>query len=119
MKAIIVLAHGSRAVEANQVLYDILDMVREQVGPAPVKPAFMDHCRPDLETAVQELVNQGIKSVIVVPLFLFRGIHVQKDIPGDIQLLRDKYGIDIVCARNLGSDRRIAGIVVDRIMEVS
>jgi len=100
-------------------LYDLLDLVRKQVGAVPVKPAFMDHCRPDLGTAVRELVNQGIKSIVVVPLFLFRGIHVQKDIPGDIRFLRDQYGIEIVCARNLGADPRIADIVVERVREVS
>lgn len=119
MKAVIILAHGSRAPEADGALYEIVDLVREKSGFEIVKPAYMDHSRPDMETAVKELIDLGIKNIIVMPLFLFSGIHVRKDIPGMIQELQDKYDVEITYARNLGPDRRIADIVVDRIMEVS
>ncbi len=118
MKAVIVLGHGSRAAEANRALHDIVEMVKERGEFDLVEPAFMGRCEPDLEASVKKLVGQGAKQIIVMPLFLYRGIHVQEDIPGDIRRLQEKYSVNMVFARNLGPDRRIADIIMDRIREV-
>lgn len=118
MEAVIILAHGSRADEANACVHDIVRMVDSRGEFDVVEPAFMGHCQPDLESAVKKVVQRGIDKVVLMPLFLYRGIHVQEDIPEDIKRLQAKYGIEMAFANHLGADQRIADIVVDRIREV-
>ncbi|WP_366924622.1 sirohydrochlorin cobaltochelatase [Metallumcola ferriviriculae] len=118
MKAVIVLGHGSRAAEANDSLYEIVKMLKERADFSVLEPAFMGHCQPDLETSVKKLVEAGVKQIVVMPFFLYNGIHVQEDIPGDISSLQEKYAVEIRFAKNLGPDPRIVDIVLDRIQEV-
>lgn len=118
MKAIVILGHGSRAEEAIQSFYQLVDLVKEKIKSDNITAAFLGSAEPKLEAVVSELAEKGITQIIVVPLFLFRGIHVTEDIPRIIDQLQQKYGVEITCTRNLGSDTRIADIVVDRIREV-
>jgi sirohydrochlorin ferrochelatase len=118
LKAVIVLGHGSRAPEANRSFGEIVKMVAEKADSSVVEPAFMSHCQPDLETSVKKMVEAGFKQIVIMPFFLYNGIHVQEDIPGDIRKLEEKYGVEMVFTKSLCPDQRIVDIVVDRIMEV-
>ncbi|GAW91521.1 sirohydrochlorin chelatase [Calderihabitans maritimus] len=118
--AIVILGHGSRAAEANQGLYEIADIVRNRCG-LPVEAAFMSHGKPDLTTAIDRVIVSGAEKVVVVPLFLFSGIHVKKDIPEVLKKEQERLGnkARLIYAQSLGADPRIAEIVIDRIKEVS
>jgi sirohydrochlorin ferrochelatase len=55
-----------------------------------------------------------------MPLLLFSGNHVLKDIPDEIENEKRKYPeIQFFYARNLGADKRIAQIAADRIDEAT
>jgi sirohydrochlorin ferrochelatase len=80
---------------------------------------YLAHGRPTLAEAVAAALRRGAQEVLVVPLFLYDGVHVQKDIPEQLEELRRQYpGLQLRCTASLGSDPRIAEIVVDRIREV-
>lgn len=120
MTGIIILGHGSRAEEANLALLEITEMVKKQLGSDNVEAAFLQFSQPDLDCAVTAMAEKGITKIIVMPLFLYRGIHIQEDIPGELEQLKARYEgkVEIVFAGHLGIDPRIAEIAVDRIMEV-
>lgn len=119
---IVVLGHGSRAAvdEANQVLIDLSEMVRERVEFDIFATAFMNprSQRPGLEQAVAEVVRKGAERVIVAPVFLSNGMHMQKDIPEEVERLRSKYRVEIKIAPHLGADPRLADMIAERIREV-
>lgn len=119
-KAYIILGHGSRAQEANQGLKELTSLVKSKMNTELVFPAYMGFSKPSLEDVVGEIVNKGIKKIILMPFFLYRGIHLQEDIPKKIENLKQVHGndLDIIFANHLGVDDRIADIVVDRIKEV-
>ncbi|MCG9967317.1 sirohydrochlorin cobaltochelatase [Pelotomaculum terephthalicicum JT] len=119
---IVVLGHGSRAVvdEANEVLLELSNMIKANNGFQLLETAFMnpESGRPGLEEAVYKLIGSGAKKIIVAPVFISNGIHMQKDIPVMIEQLKAKYEVEIKCAAHMGADAKIAEIVSERIREV-
>ncbi|MDW7673761.1 MAG: CbiX/SirB N-terminal domain-containing protein [Bacillota bacterium] len=117
----IILGHGSRASEANESLKLIANLVTEKLDSQNVKVAYMGLCEPTLEAATEELVNSGCGKIIIMPFFLYRGIHLQEDIPAKITSLTEKHDGKVVInfAKHIGVDDRLADIVVDRIKGVS
>jgi len=119
-QAIIVLGHGSKAPEALETLKRYGDMVKKASGVEIVEVASLQFNKPDLPEAIGAAVNRGARKIVIVPLFLYNGIHMQEDIPAVIEEERAKNpGLEIVLASNLGADNRIVDIVLDRIREVS
>jgi sirohydrochlorin ferrochelatase len=120
---VVILGHGSRASvgEANQVVFQISDMIRERVGHDLVETAIMNRMSglQTIEAAVEKLVGRGVSQITIVPLFFANGMHIQQDIPEEINQLRHKYpGVVIAMARHIGADPRIADILLERIREV-
>lgn len=118
--AIVIVAHGSRLKEANQ---DLFEMVRRlgSVGRWElVEPSFLQFEEPNLAQALEKVIRQGAEKVVIVPLLLFSGNHMQRDIPKEIKSLQAKYpGVRLVCTRHLGMDDRISQMVIERIEEVA
>jgi sirohydrochlorin ferrochelatase len=51
-------------------------------------------------------------------MFLANGMHIQSDIPEEIEVLRKKYpDVSITMTAHIGADPRIADILVERIKE--
>jgi sirohydrochlorin ferrochelatase len=119
----VVLGHGSRASvsEANQVVFQVSDMLREKVGHDLVETAIMNRESglQSLDEAIDKLVNRGAVKITVVPMFFANGVHIQQDIPGEIKELCQHYpGVAISLAGHIGPDPRIADILLERIREV-
>lgn len=121
---VIVFGHGSRAsvAEANQVIFEVAEMVKKQLGGVPVETAILNKeaGRAGIGDAVDRLVKQGATKIIIAPLFLVNGVHIQTDIPQEIDLLKKQHpGIEIKMAGHIGADMRIADILVERIQEAN
>lgn len=79
---IVIVDHGSRRPESNQMLEDFVEMFREAMHHYPiVEPAHMELAEPSIATAFQRCVERGAKRVVVAPYFLAPGRHWHKDIP--------------------------------------
>ena len=122
-QGIVVLGHGSRASvgEANQVVFQISGIIKEKVGHDLVETAIMNR-KSELQTieeAVRKLVARGADRIVVVPMFFANGMHIQHDIPEEIDSLASEFpGVSIAMAAHIGADPRIADILVERIREV-
>ena len=118
---VVVLGHGSREAvdEANEVLLELAGLLRKSTGLKLLENAFMNpkSNRPGLEEAVDRVIKNGATKVIVAPVFIANGMHMQKDIPAMIERLRAKYRVEIKCAGHLGADPRIVEVIADRIKE--
>ena len=53
--------------------------------------AFLELTTPDLATAVDDLVTQGVRRVTVVPMFLGVGRHAREDLPVLMAELRARH----------------------------
>ena len=118
MKAILIMAHGSREKTTLQTLEKIISLTKAQMPEVMIQEAYMEFCDINLEKGLDILVEKGAVDITVVPYFLFAGIHIRKDIPEEIQdYLRKHPNIKLTLGNTLGDDPRLADILCDRIRE--
>jgi len=114
---IILLGHGSRRAEANQGLLVVAEKVSKLMG-QPVTPAYMAHDKPSLPEAVEAKIKSGASHIVIMPLFLFRGMHVTVDIHEELREIRELHPeVEIIFTRELGADDGIASLASLRIKE--
>jgi sirohydrochlorin ferrochelatase len=80
---IIIVDHGSRRAESNQMLEEIATLFARRFEALydVVEPAHMELCEPSIATAYARCVERGATKVIVTPFFLGPGKHWTGDIP--------------------------------------
>ena len=78
---VVVVDHGSRKAESNNVLLAVVESFRQQSGLAIVEPAHMELAEPTIASAFAACVAQGARTVVVFPYFLAPGRHWGEDIP--------------------------------------
>ncbi|CAN5406921.1 hypothetical protein BH10PLA1_BH10PLA1_00190 [soil metagenome] len=81
---IVIVDHGSRRTESNQMLEEVARQFGERFAETYeiVEPAHMEICEPSIATAYATCVKRGATRVVVLPFFLGPGKHWTKDIPG-------------------------------------
>ena len=113
---VVVLAHGSKVRSGNEGLFKIVEMLRSMEKWDMVEACFLQLAKPGLTEAVEEIIGRGAKRVVVMPLLLFSGNHVLKDIPEEIEKEQKKYpDVEFCYAKNIGADERIAQITGEKI----
>lgn len=120
-KGIILLSHGSRLPEAQATSQQIAAALTKALGDKYiVEGAALQFNQPDLPTAIEKVIQAGAQKIVVAPIFLYPGLHIQRDIPEIIEEHKNKYpGVEISMTRHIGADRRLMEIMLDRIKEVS
>lgn len=114
---IILLGHGSRRAEANQGLLVVAQKVSQLMG-QPVTAAYMAHDRPSLPEVVEAKIKDGALKIVIMPLFLFRGVHVSVDIHEELREIREQHpNVEIIFTKELGADDGIADLAWVRIKE--
>jgi sirohydrochlorin ferrochelatase len=78
---LIIVDHGSRRRESNDLLLEVVEAYRRQSGWRIVEPAHMELAEPSIATAFARCVEQGAKLIAVFPYFLGPGRHWSEDIP--------------------------------------
>lgn len=114
-EGIVIIGHGSKSPSALATLDEVTAKIDEAFD-LPVRLASLQFNSPTFEETIDELVNHGIERVILMPFFIYSGIHVTEDIPGAIDDITKKYDrLEIVMTGHLGADPSIIGVVKDRI----
>ncbi len=117
-RAVIVLGHGSRVKEANDVLRRTAGSLDAMKTFGKVVAAFLEIEEPGLHEVLSGLLERGYRDITVMPYFLYSGTHVARDVPAVIDSYRAKYpDLEIRLARTLGSHEKMLDIVVERINE--
>jgi sirohydrochlorin ferrochelatase len=112
--AIIIFAHGSSVESANQAVRVVAADAAQRGAFPDYEVAFLDF-PPRLREAVDRLTGRGWKRIVVVPYFLTLGIHLQRDLPGVVEQLRESHpGVEIQVTDPLDGHPALAQIVVER-----
>ncbi len=115
-KGVLVVAHGSRAKKTEEAFGQMIETVRKKVDTV-VEAAYMEFSDQNIQWGLSALVNQGIHEITVVPYFLFEGIHIQKDIPEELDAFCQKHpAVTVTLGEPLGKDPRLVDLLVDRIV---
>jgi sirohydrochlorin cobaltochelatase len=115
--AVILFGHGARDPAWAEPLRRVQAAIREQAPDLPVVPAFLEFLTPTLADCVAELVAGGARKVVVLPMFIAQGGHLQRDLPNMLAPLRAAHpGIEFVLAPVVGENpaviRAMAAVAV-------
>ncbi len=122
---VIILGHGSRgelgAPEVAETLQRVSNGIKQFLSPGvEAIGAALQFNRPNLEEAVESLIRQNVRQLVIVPYFLFPGRHVTEDIPQYIERFeRDYPEIRFVVSDNLGLDEYFIDLMVKRITKAA
>jgi sirohydrochlorin ferrochelatase len=82
MKGILIVDHGSRLSDANDMLREMADVIQSMAGSdVIVRYAHMELADPDINQGFADCVRAGATDVTVFPYMLSPGRHSTSDIP--------------------------------------
>ncbi len=118
MKALLMVAHGSRRKDSNDEVRHLTERIRENSESAFdfVKCAFLEISYPQIDSAITDLAVAGATEITIFPYFLSSGTHVVNDIPRIIEEERANHPtmrIDIL--PHLGALQGISSLVLNHI----
>jgi len=119
---ILVVGHGS-SLNYNR---ELVESYSKKIGDSfdEVRVSFLNINRPTISESLEELLNQDLDKIVVLPLFLAHGVHTLMDIPTAIGLKggekrkvveRDGKKVEIIYSEPLGSHDLILKVAIMRI----
>lgn len=88
---VIVVDHGSRRAESNELLLQVVELFQQHSGYTIVEPAHMELAEPSIAAAFDRCIERGAEFVVVHPYFLLPGRHWQADIPDLVAAAAEKH----------------------------
>lgn len=118
MKALLIVAHGSRKKESNDEIAHLSEKIRTKAPDSfdLVSYAFIQFATPLVPDVIDQLVEDGAKEMIVMPFFIAAGSHVAQDIPQFIDKARKKYpDVTFSLTRHLGKFEGIIDLILSEV----
>ena len=94
-QAIVLFAHGSRDAAWARPFEALHALVSDSLPGHEVRLAYLEHMKPSLGNALDELAKSGVPSVRVVPLFFGLGGHLRQDLPRLVAEAHEKLEVTI------------------------
>ena len=92
---ILLLSHGSRLDDGEEVIKAYKEMYTEEFPEMPVEYGFMEIRKPGIQETIKKLTEENdLEKIIVVPVFVAHGLHTKRDIPGLLGIESDYEGDD-------------------------
>jgi len=119
-KGMLLVGHGSKLPYNKELVESTGHIIAEKYPEYVVKCAFMNMNSPSIEESLNEFKQEKIEALVIVPLFLAKGVHILKDIPGLIGLPEgsrkgtfslNNHTIPLVYADPIGSDPLLADLM--------
>jgi len=115
---IVLLGHGSRGDSANDGMMEVARALQETGEYPIVEVGFMQRNFPTIEEAAGACVARGADTVLLIPYFLHPGLHIQKDLPQTVALLKDLHPrVQFSLGKPFAHHPGLVDIVLDRIRE--
>ncbi len=137
-KAVLIIAHGSRSAEWNELVLSLENVVSERLSSENIsgktRVAFMEMAQPSIADVIRDLEKSGIEQVFAVPLFINLSGHSMFDVPAILGLSFEKNlvqafmeegieivktDLNIVLGPTLNYGELIQQILLDRVKELS
>ena len=120
-KGMLLVGHGSTMPYNQELVEKTAALIQTKNSDYIVKCGFMNMNKPSIRESMEAFKKEQIDALVIVPLFLAKGVHIEKDIPGEIGLPEGtKKGsfvlngktIPLVYAEPIGSDPLLADLMV-------
>ncbi|GAX62555.1 sirohydrochlorin cobaltochelatase [Candidatus Scalindua japonica] len=106
MKALLLVAHGSRRQQSNDEVVLLADKLRKKcfMHYDIVNAAFLELAEVLIPDGIKKCIDEGASSIVVLPYFLNSGRHVIEDIPNIVNdTIKNHPDVDIRIAPHLGA----------------
>jgi len=116
-KALIIVDHGSKVDDANQMLVEIAELVKKKndQGFDIITHCHMELVEPTIEQAFDYCVAKGASHIVVHPYFLAPGRHSTQDIPRMVEEAAIKNSnVTYKVTEPLGIHEKIIEVVLER-----
>ena len=119
---LLLVGQGSRLQYNKELITTTAQMMDEKTDKYLIKSCFMENSAPTVPEGLDAMRNEDFDLLVVVPLFLAKGIHVLRDIPGLLGLesgsnrgvftLSNGREIPVVYAEPIGIDPLLAELML-------
>ena len=102
---VLLCGHGTRHADGAAEFEAVAAKVREQLPQYQVGHGFLELSSPLLPDALNALVAEGHRRIVVTPCMLFAAGHAKSDIPALLHDFQDHHpGVEIIYGRTFGVD---------------
>ena len=115
MKALLLVAHGSRRKQSNDEVVVLADKLKKNCSDqyGIIHAGFLELAEILIPDGIKNCVDDGATSIIVLPYFLNSGRHVVEDIPNIVGETRTDYpDVDIKIAQHLGASDLMMDLLI-------
>ncbi|MGI9310157.1 MAG: sirohydrochlorin chelatase [bacterium] len=119
MKALLLIAHGSRRSPSNDEVGALAARLRDGTAEMNfdlVEHAFLEMAAPDIAQGGDKLIAAGADEIILLPYFLAAGAHVAADIPAEAARIQSRHPtVRITIAPHLGAADEMLSLLRDHL----
>jgi sirohydrochlorin ferrochelatase len=115
MKALLLIAHGSRRKQSNDEVVILADRLRLNCSEQYeiIHAGFLELAETLIPEGIKKCVDDGATSIVVLPYFLNSGRHVVEDIPNIVNDTKLLYpNISIKIAPHLGASNLMMELLI-------
>lgn len=118
--ALLLVGHGSRSAAGVAAYWEFADVLRSRAPGLQIGCGFIELASPDLDTAIDAVVEAGAASVVAVPLVLLGAGHLKSDGPAALQRGRHRHPhVSFSYARDLGIHPSVLAVAEERVREAA
>ena len=116
---VVLFSHGSRDPLWRAPIEAVQSRLQADQPGLPVRCAYLELTQPDLGTAVRQLVQEGVRQITIVPMFLGTGRHAREDLPVLVEELRQVHGGRVLfhVQQAIGEDSRMTALMAQIAVE--
>lgn len=117
MNALLIVAHGSRNPNSNRETEELIEAVRKLEHEYEiVEHAYLELAQPSILSSVKELIEKGAMNITIVPLFLARGNHVERDMPETLATLNQSFPeVAFHMTSHIGANSQLPDLIVNHV----
>jgi sirohydrochlorin ferrochelatase len=118
---LLLIGHGSKKPYNKELIESTAALIAEKDPSFIVKAGFMSLNTPTVTETLEEFRKEDIDRLVVVPLFLAKGVHILIDIPGILGIPEGSNSgtfrlngkeVPLVYAQPIGSDPLLADLML-------
>ncbi|MBY0549439.1 MAG: precorrin-8X methylmutase [Candidatus Obscuribacterales bacterium] len=88
--SIVLAGHGSRDKDGVREFEELVALMKTSTA-TPISTGYLEFAKPTITEAVQERIDSGSTSIVVVPALLAAATHAKNDMPSELLLLRESF----------------------------
>lgn len=92
--------------------------IRQRLPGMTVELAFLEFMAPTLLDCVNGLIEQGVRKIVVLPMFIAQGGHLKRDVPELLVQLRGQHpGVEFLLSGPIGENEIVVQAMANAALE--